>query len=49
MSLNIQAIMDFVPLERRKDAKDMYEKAMKKAVVYMKTPLVDLTKDTWNE
>lgn len=49
MFLNVQAIMDFVPPERRKEAKDMYEKAMKKAVVYMKTPLVDLTKDYLDE
>lgn len=35
--LNTQALMDLVPAERRKDAKQMYENARKKAVVYMKT------------
>ena len=35
--LNTQALMDLVPVEKRKDAKQMYENARKKAVVYMKT------------
>lgn len=34
--LNVQALMDLVPDEKRKDAKQMYEKARIKAVQYMK-------------
>lgn len=40
--LNVQALMDLVPVERRKDVRDMYESAKKKAVVYMRTPLENL-------
>ena len=35
--LNTQALMDLVPVERKKDARQMYENARKKAVAYMKT------------
>ena len=35
--LNTQALMDLVPPERKKDARQMYENARKKAVAYMKT------------
>lgn len=33
--LNVQALMDLVPSERRKDVRDMYESARKKAAAYM--------------
>ncbi|HRC81216.1 MAG TPA: hypothetical protein PLF27_07505 [Sedimentibacter sp.] len=36
--LNVQALMDLVPVERRKDVRPMYENARKKAVEYMRTP-----------
>lgn len=39
--LNVQALMDLVPTERRKDVRTMYESARKKAVAYMKTPVAD--------
>lgn len=35
--LNTQALMNLVPVERKKDAKQMYENARKKAVAYLKT------------
>lgn len=34
--LNVQALMDLVPKENRKDVREMYEKARMKAVTYMK-------------
>mgnify|MGYP006280021011 CR=1 FL=1 len=37
--LNVQAFKDLVPTERKKDVKDLYEKARKKAVTYMKIPV----------
>lgn len=37
--LNVQAFQDLVPTERKKDVKDLYEKARKKAVTYMKIPV----------
>lgn len=43
MFLNVQAFMDLLPPEKRKIPKDMYEKARKKAVEYMRTPL-----ENWN-
>lgn len=39
MFLNVQAFMDLMPPEKRKIPKEMYEKARKKAVEYMRTPL----------
>ena len=33
--LNVQALMDLVPPENRKDVRSMYESASKKAVAYM--------------
>jgi len=39
--LNVQALMDLVPVERRKDVRAMFESAKKKAVEYMKTPVQD--------
>lgn len=42
--LNVQAFMDLVPDERRKDPVVMYEKARKKAVEYMRTPT-----DEWRD
>lgn len=39
--LNVQALMDLVPKEKRKDVKDMYESARKKSVEYMKTKTDD--------
>lgn len=47
MFLNAQSIMDFVPTEKRKDVKEVHEKAMKKAVAYMKNPLTEL-EDRYN-
>lgn len=41
--LNVQALMDLVPKENRKDVRVMYENARKKAAVYMKTKAED-----WN-
>ncbi|MFZ3131973.1 MAG: hypothetical protein WA125_12935 [Desulfosporosinus sp.] len=35
--LNVQALMDLVPKEQRKDVRVMYESARKKAAAYMKT------------
>ena len=34
--LNVQAFMDLVPSERKKDVRVLYEKARKKAVEYMR-------------
>lgn len=42
--LNVQALMDIVPAERRKDVRPMYDSARKKAVEYMRTPTTE-----WNE
>ncbi len=39
--LNVQAFMDLVPLERKKDVRILYEKARKKAVEYMRTRTED--------
>lgn len=33
--LNVQALMDLVPNEKRRNVKEMYESARKKAVAYM--------------
>ena len=41
--LNVQALMDLVPTEHKKDVREMYEKARKKAVTYMKIKTED-----WN-
>lgn len=37
--LNVQALMDLVPPENRKDVRAMYENASKKAVAYMHMPV----------
>lgn len=37
--LNVQALMDLVPPENRKDVRAMYESASKKAVAYMHMPV----------
>ena len=37
--LNVQALMDLVPPENRKDVRAMYESASKKAVAYMQMPV----------
>lgn len=34
--LNVQALMDLVPKEQRKDVRAMYESARKKAITYMR-------------
>lgn len=39
--LNVQALMDLVPKENRKDVKGMYDSARKKAVEYMRTKTED--------
>jgi predicted DNA-binding protein len=43
--LNVQALMDLVPTERRKDVRPMYESARKKAAEYMRTRTEDWKKD----
>lgn len=37
--LNVQAFQDLVPTEKRKDPIALYEKARKKAYLYMKSPV----------
>lgn len=39
--LNVQALMDLVPVERRKNVKEMYDNARKKSVEYMRTKTTD--------
>ena len=39
--LNVQALMDLVPTDRKKDVRTMYDSARKKAVEYMKTKAED--------
>lgn len=39
--LNVQALMDLVPTEKRKDVKEMYESARKKSAEYMRTKTED--------
>jgi hypothetical protein len=41
--LNVQALMDIVPTEKRKDVRPMYESARKKAAEYMK-----VTTEEWD-
>jgi hypothetical protein len=43
--LNVQVIQDLVPAERRKEPIEMYEKARKRSVVYMKTKAEDWEKN----
>lgn len=43
--LNVQSLIDLVPAERRKEPKEMYEKARKKAVLYMKTKTDDFNNE----
>lgn len=43
--LNVQALMDLVPKEKRKDVKSMYDSARKKAVEYMRTKTEDFEND----
>lgn len=42
--LNVQALIDLVPQEKRKDVKILYENARKKAVEYMRTKTTDWEK-----
>lgn len=44
--LNVQAFMDLVPAEKRKDAKMLYDKARVKAVTYMKTKAEDFQNES---
>lgn len=44
--LNVQALMDLVPIERKKDVREMYESARKKAVEYMRTKTYEWENDT---
>lgn len=44
--LNVQALMDLVPKENRKDVRDMYDKARMKAVTYMKQKAEDFDNKT---
>ncbi len=39
--LNVQALMDLVPKENKKNVKEMYESARKKAAEYMRTRTED--------
>ena len=39
--LNVQALMDLVPKENRKDVRELYDRARKKAVSYMKMKAED--------
>lgn len=39
--LNVQALMDLVPKENRKNVREMYENARKKAAEYMKSKAED--------
>ncbi len=39
--LNVQALMDLVPKENRRDVRPMYDNARKKAVAYMRTRTED--------
>lgn len=41
MFLNAQAFMDLVPVEKKKDARTMFEKARIKGVAYMRTRAED--------
>ena len=43
--LNVQALMDLVPTEKRRDVRLMYEKARKKAVTYVKQKTEDFEDD----
>lgn len=43
--LNVQALMDLVPKENRRDVREMYESARKKAAAYMKTKAKDWDND----
>lgn len=39
--LNVQALIDLVPKEQRKNVREMYDNARKKAVEYMRTKTTD--------
>lgn len=43
--LNVQALLDLVPKEKRKDVYEMYKSARKKAVEYMRTKTTDWEND----
>jgi hypothetical protein len=43
--LNVQALMDLVPPENRKDVRAMYDSASKKAVAYMQMPVEEYDKE----
>lgn len=47
--LNVQALMDLVPAEKRRDVRPMYEKARKMAVDYMKSKTDDLKDNNFSE
>lgn len=47
--LNVQALMDLVPKENRKDVRVMYESARKKAAVHMTTKAADWINDMVDE
>lgn len=47
--LNVQALMELVPKEQRKDVRPMYENARKKAAGYMKTKAEDWKNDIGDE
>lgn len=43
--LNVQALLDLVPPENKKDVHEMYESARKKAIEYMRTKTTDWEND----
>jgi hypothetical protein len=47
--LNVQALMDLVPKENRRNVKEMYDKARKMAVAYMKNKTGDWEHDKFQE
>lgn len=47
--LNVQALMDLVPKEQRKDVRIMYESARKKAVTYMKTKTDEFNENIYQD
>lgn len=47
--LNVQALMDLVPKENRRNVKEMYDKARKMAVAYMRNKTEDWENDKFQE
>lgn len=47
--LNVQALMDLVPPERKKEVRTLYESARKKAAAYMRIPAAEFENDFGGE